>query len=1166
MADYNYILDEIGSKIQKGINNEDSENKNANIEDFDLNNLDSQIDNSLLDLGDDVNGLDLSEVKDLASDDSGLDFDLDMDWSTDYSNEVPIDELLVNEDEIKDIFNYITEEIKYFDKLRYAEALLRYKESRQKYDKTSQNEQLFVESLNTSVYTNEDVANTRRLMNDIRLDNEVTLNRINIQTYLPSIAQHRLKDLTNQIIINERISPTEPISTDSKEKILKLLDEIITEISYSIETDRKEQESYTLRNKSIRKPKHPKQYGPGLEKVDVIYTIDHISEVSKSGISENNYYKLNASRSVILNKNLTDKEIMSNYPQKLVITASKDNPDFGMSLEIIDKNMLKSYFDSLCEKDDLAKKTLILKPFFLQKGNIAVIFNKKYLYTDFVEIAEKNLQQNKITVNGDIWIIGTEMTPVLYPDVFRNDISRELVEYPMYSNKELEDYISTFRKTQSVEQIINEMDFDKTQLFKTKTFGKIKLASMIPEYINRYRNEVMSTNTPTVLDVFEKYKLEMTSEYLFEVLKRLKYIVNTKSLQEMTIEDALDMINVFNKENGLLVKLEITDLGAGLTKRLYDALQTHKIDFSDLYEIHYSDKITVSSFQKSKHSYGSVINSYSNAELLLKGFVENSKDNQLSLIENNNIDNKIEINGDNMNKGTTTIEEYHFMICEQIIKNIFDSCKIKEDEFAKEVAKQYVNSIKAKENSNNNDAHIYLRSGVNHVELTEEQRILRERLETYNLEKFKNGKLLEFQVVDDKLKSIIKSINTNITDELLDKMESTDFIKDISAILALVNNIETVTPVIESVFKVLSESYIDNYKKGTLLDKISVTSNNVNTNIGDYTISLTNEINKNYTFTTIENGINRLSPYSVERDKTFLASLFTDKVLDAYNPEKPKRFQRLVNMLLEKLLKDEPETLNIDGKFDNEEIKIDLDALVKNTEYKINLVTTNYPESNYIISRLNQILYYQGVGFLTDEVNTKMEGVKYYEKDKNYQEVTNVVSVSSMVTILSEILDYRLGIHYTKTANEIIEEIKSKMESVTEDSAYLPEKNKKRQNAMYKVYLTTGNTDVLKSVNRDYVDFELLTKEPKADGIGGGEFSQSKLIEEYELVNYLFDSEELDNLDYFYTILTLEKFQPDIINYLPKPIMEYMETPIEIPERFRNDELLKETKFNIQII
>ena len=264
---------------------------------------------------------------------------------------------------------------------------------------------------------------------------------------------------------------------------------------------------------------------------------------------------------------------------------------------------------------------------------------------------------------------------------------------------------------------------------------------------------------------------------------------------------------------------------------------------------------------------------------------------------------------------------------------------------------------------------------------------------------------------------------------------------------------------------------------------------------------------------------------------------------------------------------DQKEDLSETFAEDKEILGFNIQKLLEDVEYKLKCICPSNIDINYIITDLKKTLYYQSSGFVDEEVKSNLQEYKYSEVDKEYLEISEITLMGKYIAALSDILGFNLSIYYTKQMNNRIDEIKSGMKklSASEMYSFTPSADRRRANVLYKAYLNSQNKKMLKDVNRDLVDMELLIQEPKADGSGGGEFSRYNLIKEYELEEKTLSPEDSADLDYFYTILTIEKYNPEIYDTLPRPIIEYMEKGRVLEDRYKNDDLFKTTRFKLKI-
>lgn len=1160
------------------------------------------------------------EYKDLVDDDDNLELDLDFDWnenlnegedknldnkiesSLDLDNidfslddddiEINLDDIDFNVKDVKkdddsipkrarEIFNYVLEELEVYDSMKYAEDLQRYVLTKKKYEETTDREIEYLNSLSTSFYTENDRNDVNNWIRMLKNKDEVTLGELSYEIQSSEEIQSRLNVIYSEIHNEEKIGPFEKISDKSKDKIIRELDEILMEIEISLNNKFQEDKIRMSCKTDFNKPKKSPKLCKTIENSKAIYLAEDIVEIFNEGLSKANsrskFYKLTATRAAVLDDSLNTEQIEEKYPEKINMTFSKYDESIRMFLSVIRNSYVDSLFRQICEKNDIEYKTTILKPFYIKYGDKVILLSHKYIYDDFISKAREIIEGSNVNTTGDEWYVRVYMDSRSYPEIFNSEYVTEVPTYKMYTNEELEYYIENIKSEIGTKNLLTLISnkAESKGLQKINTSCRIILAEILVKYSKIHKDRFKeSISTQKVFDGYKKFIL---FEYLTKAINTVKYRVDTFGL-DIDYVSALDLITIFNPKSGILAKLDINNLSA---KDIYDSLDNEEVvkdlSLAELYIIPGIDDVKQSDLKSRKNTVPVFNDSYENAVILLKTFINNyNPDNILSLLNDNDEeenDSKKDKVGDSIMVKGENIKESHIEIIKHILKDIFEEHDITdEDEYVEELAKIYVNSVKPCKYSNDNDSRIYIRTGENEEYSSDEINVLKNSLEQLNVNDLRSG--ISYEDIDwirrlsDKNEYYELNEIYNINDEFLNLVYSnSDLITDLTRLRLFSSDIKSVNEILNSVFKNLNKDFVDNYKSEELVKRSGIPSRIPVINRESVEIFVNNYYNSDYKIETIYNGINNYEEFTIKRDIAFFMRLFKNDVFSIYNKEKPRRFKNVLKQLLEASL--QLEDTDLAEEFVSEDMfGYDIKQMINNAMIKLELVCPSTIDYNMIKTNLRQTLYYQKSGFIEEDIKARLKGYKYYVDDENYRKVGQYLIASKVIASLSQFIGNFISIEYVNDMNRKIDELTSKMEKIDVDelSNSSPTGERRRSNALYKAFLVKQDKRILKNVNRDLVDFDLLTKEPMADGTGGGEFSRTALIEEYELTEKTLAPEDSKDLDYFYTILAIESFNPEIIEYLPRPIIEYMESPIEIEDRFKNDKIFKSTKFKVQLI
>lgn len=1134
---------------------------------------------------DEVDNLDIGNIisEDLNLDDINIGEDVKIDLK-DLDFNIDDDNSQLDESEskrAKDIFEYVLSELKLYDSMKYAEDLQRYVITKKKYEETTDREIEYLNSLSTSVYTESDRNDVSRWIRFIKNKDEFTISELLYEIQTNEEIQNRLDSVYSEIYNTEQIGPYETLNENSKNLILRELDEILMEIEIALSNKFQEDKIRMSSKGEFNKPNKSPELHKTVENTKAIYLAENIYEIFNEGLSKSNsrskFYKITAKRASVLDQSLTSGQIEEKYPEKINMTFSKYNDSIKMFLSVIRDSKVDSFFKQICENKGINYKNTVLKPFYIKSDDKIILLSRQYMYDDFIEHAKNIIEGSNVNTTGDEWYVRVYMDSKSYPDIFSSEYVTETQSFKTYTNEELMYYIENIKSEVGAKNLLTIVSnkAESKGLQKINTACRIILAETLVKYTKYHKEnfkEMISAQK-----AFDNYKQYILFEYLIKSINMVKYRIDTFAM-DMDHINALDLITIFNPTTGILAKLGLKDLSINnIYKSLSNKEVVGDLSLSELYIIPGIDNVKQSDLKSNKNSVPVFVKSYDNAVMLLKTFINNyNPDNILSLLNgSNNIigsDNKDKDGDSIMVKGENIIKA-HRDIVEHILKDIFkENGVVDEDEYISKLADLYISNINPGKKSNNYDANLYIRTGENNINSTEDTETLKRALYELNINDLKSG--ISYNDLDW-IKRITNSEEYpefnriyNLTEESINLIYSNEeLLEDLNRLRLFSSDINSVNIIIDHVFKNLNKEMVENYVSGELVKRSGIPSTIPVINRETVEIFVENYYKNKYGIETIYDGINNCKEFTIKRDISFFMSLIEYDIFKIYNKEKPKRFRKVLENLLIAALTPDNTNIAEDLKKYNS-FGYEIDKMVENAMIKLEMVCPSNIDYNIIKSKLKQTLYYQRTGFIEEDIKSRLQGYKYYVDDENYNKVGDYLAASKIIASLSKFIGNGISILYVNDMNKKIDELTSTMEKVdiNELSGSSPTGERRRSNALYKAYLVRQDKRILKNVNRDLVDFELLTKEPMADGTGGGEFSRTALIEEYELSEKTLAPEDSKDLDYFYTILAIESFNPEIIEYLPRPVIEYMESPIAIEDRFKNDKIFESTKFKVNLI
>lgn len=1176
------ILSEIGELINS---NNTEENPLKKTKEISNNGKDPESWGEFDILSETENNLDLDNLPDLEELDNLLPKDSEPIELLDFGDsdgievlgESDTDGIATDEKEVREIYNFVKDAAKSYDTMMISEAILRTELMKRRYNSNIELEKQFIDSLNTVSYSEKDLDKVNTYYRWVQSQDHITPNQIYNLIDINEPVKVRFDELLKELITTDRIGIDEPFSEDSIYKILNLLDIINQEVHLALKDTKGEKEmafEFGQYNKPTLEPPIEKR----LETAKVIYVTNKISEIVNSNLNYDNerrkYFKISIKRVLVLDDTLTTKEIEDRFPEEMTITYSVKNKDANMCLYSIRNTSLRNLYKQICDKKDIEVKEYILKPFFLLRRESLVLFSKLYYYTDFINLSVKNLMDNNVTTSQLEWYKSVELNSEYHSELFEKAELEIGTIYKTYTNQEIESYLKDYITTNRIKRKFDLLKVTTQSFNQQNTYCRNILLSTIYEFVDDHQKR--TGNLVNSDDIFKMYQPRIVLEYILKSLSIMKYYVNRYTMEEFKEPDFRDLLSFFQNSNGLIDKLGLKDLSLDSIKAaILDEKNNKHITLNALYVIPPTVGAKKSYIKKNRNKSKVLKHIFEKSQILLKTFDEKINfNNVLQIIDGNNTneDNDTVESGEKFMVNDENFKESHKQLVKYIITSIFNHNGIENEEaFVDTLAQKYVDSVKDTELSNIRDAHIFLRN--NHsveVDGNVDSSGLKKEFILININRYRlglglgNTECLVYSMNEGELKEKYPNIE-NID---FNKYKDSEFIKDLNKIILFSEELNSVVGVIDSVLSNLTENYIENYKSGLLLDKVSINTKKITNLDNEVWIGVEgNNLHTNYSVRDIYKGINNSDPFTIIRDEAFLTNLFTDRVFKVYKKDKPNRFYNIVQNLFETALMDHKEELSetfADGK---EILGFNIQKLLEDVEYKLKCMCPSNIDFNYIVADLKKTLYYQSSGFVDEEVKSNLQEYKYSEVDKEYLEVSEITLMGKYIAALTDILGFNLSIYYTKQMNNRIDEIKSGMKklSASEMYSFTPSADRRRANALYKAYLNSQNKRMLKDVNRDLVDMELLIQEPKADGSGGGEFSRYNLIKEYELEEKTLSPEDSADLDYFYTILTIEKYNPEIYDALPRPIIEYMEKGRVLEDRYKNDDLFKNTRFKLKI-
>lgn len=1106
-----------------------------------------------------------------------------LDVTTTNSDEIGVigetdsNNIISNEKEIRELYDFVQENAKAYDMMRTSEAILRTELMKRRYNSNIELEKQFIDSLNTISYSEKDLDKVNAYYRWIQGQDSITPNQIYSLIDINDSVKVRVDELMNELITTDRIGLDENLSEDSIYKILNLLDIINQEISLTIKDSKGEKEmafEFGQYNKPSLEPSVEKR----LKTAKVLYLTNKITEIVNSNLNYDNerrkYYKIFIKRALVLDDSLTTKEIDEKFPEEITITYSTKNKDANMCLYSIRNSSLRNLYKQVCDKKDIEAKEYVLKPFFLLRNESLVLFSKLYYYTDFINQSVKNLMENNVTTSQLEWYKSVELNSEYHNELFEKEELEIGAIYKTYTNQEIESYLKDYITTNRIKKKFDLLRVTTQSFNQTNTYCRNILLNIVYEYVDKHQEQ--TGNLLNSDDIFKMYQPRIVLEYILKSLSIMKYYVNRNKIDEFKEPDFRDLLSFFQDKNGLIDKLGLEDLSLESIKAaILDENNKKHITLDALYVMPPTVGVKKSYIKKNRYKSSVLNRTFEKAQRLLKTFDEKINfNNVLQIIDGNNTnqDNNTVESGEKFMVNDENFRDSHKQIVKYIITSIFNHNGIEdEDSFADTLAEKYIDSIKESEMSNIKDAHIFLRN--NHsVEVNDnvDSTGLKKEFILININRHRLGLGLADTtcLIDSLNNGYLKEKYPNIENIDFEKYKDSEFIKDLNKIILFSEELKSVVGVADSILSNLTEDYIIEYKPGVLLNKISINTKEPILLENEIWVGVDgNNLHNYYNIKDIYKGVNESKPFTIIRDEAFLTNLFSDRVFKVYKKEKPNRFYNIVQNLFETTLMDQKEDLSETFAEDKEILGFNIQKLLEDVEYKLKCICPSNIDMNYIITDLKKTLYYQSSGFVDDEVKSNLQEYKYSEVDKEYLEISEITLMGKYIAALSDILGFNLSIYYTKQMNNRIDEIKSGMKklSASEMYSFTPSADRRRANALYKAYLNSQNKKMLKDVNRDLVDMELLIQEPKADGSGGGEFSRYNLIKEYELEEKTLSPEDSNDLDYFYTILTIEKYNPEIYDTLPRPIIEYMEKGRVLEDRYKNDDLFKTTRFKLKI-
>lgn len=1131
------------------------------------------IDDMDLDLDDILGSVDLDmEIGDM---DFGAFDDLEMDIDVGATGIVGIDQVRVekSEEDVKEIINYINREIKMYNLV--TSSLNEYEKTKY-YSVTSHNAKVELDH----VQRGGGGVNTRENCNKLKaLIAELNAPKISIT---PQYVQSRLNMIPSELKTNlwdlferfERESGlehsiyTEKLEDDQKKLVMTEVSKILGIIEPIVETVEKSLHTNDTAKRNMMGMLS--ELNPELEPIgdiEAFYEIINVTEITdgETTISETrNYLEISAQLTRIMDGQLTRKETKK-YKDTIVIRVPAHATGARMELLTVTHSRVKEMYMEKCKEEGIVPETYILKPLAYKYRNALVTFGS---IGDFASFRESVMPQldglrsrrgsvNDLTISI---VAGKENFEGIYLERYKAT-TKEFTRYTEREigkmlegkevNKSLQNYIQTPAPFQIERAILHKYDTPCRRYFLGVIEGMPNAKNIEKLF---YANKV---------DICHSY-LSVALPYLVNHAKQvLDKLENTDEGLNVTYNVAADIITYGEPVMGFISK-HMTNKETGELTSLIDLLNDTElletITLADLlgmnktgYAVTNNNRKVVYSKNRPSEFCGTLIES---AKALSKINVET--DSEIKGKGKSRVENKVIIL-----EGIDNADE-HLKYLKAILNSIIETKGIDAKVDLDMIVNEYRNRIKPiKENVPINNAYYMQQRGgiLQAVEDRDDSRLdeFKEMVMDINMKRLQNT--TSFSEFVDIIKS--KEFAEVIGNDVLETVEdlSKEFKIDLAQTLMTAPLIPNSEILLKSYLEALTEEILNNYKEGSLQETIGlpgpteleapeVSQYNLGEIGGkvDYTVS---ELIKG-----LESG---QYPTTIIRDIVALSKLVGNE----------EQFAKLGGTRSERMI-----ARTLKGTFDNlltysalPTIQVgdwDTDILSLFVEEILNQLCVSNIEYALIQDSIALKLFYQNRNVAKRNIEKQLEEY-YIEPSELLDEAIDLQNLLYWIEAV-QVLPMELHTEVRKDRMIVLEKLKKTLnvKPVNVESQKELDMKKQRSNAYYKLFLDSGNIKYLKDVDRNFVDFELLTRQPTAEpGSIGGEFSTTELVQLYDLEEDL--DGKISDYEYVDIILIAEKKNPKIIETLPEPVVRFVEkdTTVSVLDPAVIETLRKDSSFNL---